>query len=117
MHKDVILLAYELNDAIKRSKAFQELRFVENEIQNDQALLALEKHFIEAQERLIFLEEKGTEEEKKVARNALSIAKYALDTHPLTIKYQQALKELNQIYGKINTSLFTKFRKQKSCKI
>ena len=117
MKKDVIELTYQLSDQIIASDCYQKLKKIEQEIANDETMTILEQRFISAQERLIEVEENGTDEQKSLARKALSSAKYDLDIHPLTLGYNQALKELNAIYSEINLKLFNKFKNQKSCKL
>jgi len=117
MKKDTIEISYELSDLIRQSDAYLTLQKLEQEIALDNNLLALEQAFIDAQEHLIMIDEHGSETEKSEARKALSKAKYDLDIHPLVISYNATLKQLNQIYDKVNERVFFKFRNHKSCKI
>lgn len=117
MKKDVIELCYELSDQITTSEVFLTLKKIETAIQNDEELTQYEQSFIVAQERLIAIDESGSEEEKSLARRTLSAAKYQLDVHPLVIAYNKQLKELNKIYDEINQKVFNKFRTQRTCKI
>ncbi len=117
MEKDVINLTYEISDLIADSDFYQRLNVLKVEIQEDENLQALEKDFIACQEKIIALEEFGSETEKSEARKTLSKIKYQLDVDPLMIEYNQALKELNKVYEEINTKVFRKFVTHRSCKI
>lgn len=117
MKKDVIEICYELSDQIRKSDVFLSLKKIEKNIEDNQVLQELEKAFIIAQEHLIAVDEKGSEEEKSEARRLLSSAKYQLDIHPLVKAYNRQLKSLNQIYDEVNQKVFHKFRTHRSCKI
>lgn len=117
MKKDVIEICYELSDQIRKSDVFLSLKKIEKNIEDNQVLQKLEKAFIIAQEHLIAVDEKGSEEEKSEARRLLSSAKYQLDIHPLVMAYNRQLKALNQIYDEVNQKVFHKFRTHRSCKI
>ena len=96
-----ILKLNELDEQLNKNEEVMKLAYLK-----DMALVSYEdalKHFKE-----------GSKEVSE-AQKRLYEAKLSLDNHPLVKQYNEAYKEVRLIYGKINDTLFAKFKTKQGC--
>lgn len=119
MNKELLDCLFLLKEAIEKDSRILHLNELDKKInendeimklayKKDMALLSYEdslKHF------------KEDSKEVKDAQKALYEAKLSLDKHPLVIEYNNAYKQVRELYNKINETLFKKFSSTHNCKL
>lgn len=111
MDEKIYLQAQELKETISKDSRIIHLNELEQKMNNNEEVMALaykkDMAALEYGDLLNHFSEES--DEVKTALKKLHNAKLELDNHPLVKDYLKAYKEVRDLYGEINSVLFSNF--------